>query len=72
MTADVGDSTSMPTNSMERRTPDMEEGVVFMTMIDDNNVEMVGADGDMHRVALDAQGVLAYQQQALPAMLATR
>ncbi len=50
----------------------MEEGVVFMTMIDDNNVEMVGADGDMHRVALDAQGVLAYQQQALPAMLATR
>lgn len=54
------------------RTPDMEEGVVFMTMIDDNNVEMVGADGDMHRVALDAQGVLAYQQQALPAMLATR
>lgn len=32
----------------------------------------MGADGDMHRVALDAQGVLAYQQQALPAMLATR
>ena len=52
------------------RTPDMEEGVVFMTMIDENNVEMIGADGAMHRVALDAQGVLAYQQQVAPAMLA--
>lgn len=54
-------------------TPSMEEPVVFMTMIDDNNVEMIGIDGEMHRVSLDAQGVLAYQEQAASAaMLATR
>jgi hypothetical protein len=50
----------------------MTEGYKFMTMIDENTVEMIGADGEMHRVALDAQGVLAYQNTVAPAMLANR
>ena len=54
------------------RTPDMEEGIKFMTMIDENHVDMIGADGAMHRVSLDAQGVLAYKQQASTAALALR
>jgi hypothetical protein len=54
------------------RTDEMTEGYKFMTMIDENTVEMIGADGEMHRVALDAQGVLAYQNTVAPAMLANR
>jgi hypothetical protein len=53
-------------------TADMPEGYKFMTMIDENNVELIGTDGEMHRVALDAQGVLAYQNMVAPAMLANR
>lgn len=54
------------------QTPDMEESVPFMTMVDQNSVEMIGVDGAMHRVSLDAQGVLAYRQMVSPTMLAER
>lgn len=54
------------------RTPDMPEGYPLMTMVDERTVEMIGADGAMHRVSLDAQGVMAYREMASPAMLARR
>lgn len=44
----------------------------LMTWIDDNHVSIVGADGNFHNVTLDAQGVMAYQNEIVAATMAAR
>ena len=44
----------------------------FMTMIDDNHVNMINPDGTFSPVELSAQGLMAYRTQAAGALYAAR
>lgn len=44
----------------------------FMTMVDDNHVNMISADGSMRPVELSEQGLMAYRAEAAGALLAAR
>ena len=48
------------------------ETTKFMTFVDDNHVQMVGADGNNMTVELSQAGVLAYQQAAQQLNLALK
>ena len=48
------------------------ETTKFMTFVDDNHVQMVGADGNNMTVELSQAGVLAYQQAAQQLNLAMK
>lgn len=44
----------------------------FMTMVDDNHVNMISADGSMRPVELSEQGLMAYRAEAAGALFAAR